>query len=72
MVVFEQATSGAHAEDLYATTRTANGWSEAVNLTAASPHGCNHDPAFSPDGSRVTFDCGEDQYGDTRAPTRAA
>jgi hypothetical protein len=50
----------AHPVDLYAVTRTAEGWSAPKNLTALSPGLFNKQPAISPDGTRVLFDCGAD------------
>lgn len=63
LIVFEMR--GPHAMDLYATTLKSGAWTAPVLLTAASAHPFNHDPALSPDGTTVIFDCGPDPYGDT-------
>ena len=63
LVVFEMA--GPHEMDLFATTLKNGAWTKPLLLTAMSTHPFNHDPALSPDGSKVAFDCGGDPYGDT-------
>jgi hypothetical protein len=60
-VVFA-SQGGPHAVDLFATTRTAEGWGEAVLLTSDSPYAYNNMPAITPEGGAVTFDCGSEPY----------
>lgn len=51
---------GAHALDLWAVRREANGWSAPVLLTAASPYDSHTQPVISEDGSKVLFNCDPD------------
>ncbi len=61
-VVFPAA--GPHAMDAYAIARTSpTTWSAPVLLTAVSPFRFHHDLAISADGTKTTFDCGDDPYG---------
>lgn len=52
-----------HTRDLFLVRRAGDGWSNPENLTAAGRHAYNKQPALSPDGRRVAFDCGPDPYG---------
>lgn len=60
-IVFS-SQGGPHAVDLFATTRTDSGWSEATLLTADSGYEYNNMPALTADGAGVTFDCGSEPY----------
>jgi hypothetical protein len=60
-VVFS-SQGGPHQVDLFVTTRSAGGWTEAVLLTGDSPYAYNNMPAITPDGSAVSFDCGAEPY----------
>ncbi len=57
------ANGGPHTLDLWAITRTDQGWTGPVLLTADSPYAWNSQPALSFDGSTVLFDCGDQPYG---------
>jgi hypothetical protein len=59
-VVVFPASGASHPIDLYAVTRTPEGWSEPRNITLLSPGNYNKQPAISSDGTRVLFDCGAD------------
>ncbi len=53
---------GTHEEDLFVTHRSANGWTEAVNLTSELRSTHNALPRFSKDGIHVVFSCGATWY----------
>jgi hypothetical protein len=56
-------SGGPHALDLWAIRRQGDGWSEPVLLSGGSPYQFNHTAAFSADGARLVFDCGDEPYG---------
>ncbi len=57
------ASSGPHGSELFSIVRTEAGWSDARDLSAASPFDFNQRPSLSPDSRRVVFDCGQDPSG---------
>ncbi|MEZ4371029.1 MAG: hypothetical protein R3B07_09385 [Polyangiaceae bacterium] len=61
-IVFS-ADGGSHSRDLYVTRKTGGSWSSKQLLTASSSYAHNTQPAPSPDGKRVVFDCGNEPYG---------
>lgn len=61
-VVVYEAESGPHDLDLYVTRRQGDAWSAAQLLTGDSPLPYNRQPAWSDDGSKIAFDCGESAY----------
>jgi hypothetical protein len=63
VVVYPKTTRANH-DDLVAVTKTGDAWGPEVVLTAAMPFDYAHDPSFSPDGTRVAFDCGPSPYQD--------
>jgi hypothetical protein len=62
LIVFP-APGDSHPIDLWAVTRSKDVWTAPVLLTGKSPYAFNHQPALSPDGSKVIFDCGDLPYG---------
>lgn len=61
MVVYE-AEGGPNDLDLYLTKRQGGSWSTAQLLTGDSPLPYNRQPAWSADGTKIAFDCGESAY----------
>ena len=61
-VVWEGSGTDGHRRDLYAASRQGDGWTKPKRLTAGSKHTFHGWPSFSPDGSRVVFDCGDVPY----------
>lgn len=59
------ATGGPHLVDLFATRRRGGGWAAPVLLTAASTYPYNNMPALTFDGTKVTFDCGQNPSPET-------
>ncbi len=55
-------TRGTHDEDLFITQRTGSGWTTPQEITTASSKSRNSQPAFSRDGTRVAFSCGNSTY----------
>jgi hypothetical protein len=53
---------GTHDRDIFAIRREGDAWSAPVELTTASPFANHHQPAFSADGTKVIFACGDDPY----------
>lgn len=59
-------TGGPHQIDLFATRRRAAGvYSDPVLLTAASTYPFNNMPAITFDGTKVSFDCGQNPFPET-------
>jgi class 3 adenylate cyclase len=63
-VVIVLSPNGPHSIDLWAITRNGSGWNSPALLTAGSPYDFHDAPAFSADGTRVAFECGNRPYGD--------
>ncbi len=61
-VVFA-AKGPVHTRDLFLVRRAGETWSAPENLTDAGRHAYNKQPALSPDGRWLAFDCGPDPYG---------
>ncbi len=59
------ASTGPHMVDIFATRRQGSRWSAPVLLTGASTYPYNNMPALTLDGTRVTFDCGQNAYPET-------
>lgn len=55
--------AGPHAADLYAISRSEDGWTVPLLLTGDSSHQYNLHPSISNDGTNVVFDCGADSGG---------
>ena len=53
---------GAHTRDLFIVEKNGDRWGAPRVLTAQSPFAYNNTPAFSDDGSRVLFECGDEPY----------
>lgn len=53
---------GTHAQDLWLIRREGDSWSAPVEITSASPFAFNNQPAFSPDGQKLVFNCGPVPY----------
>ncbi len=53
---------GTHNRDVFAIRREGDAWSTPVELTTSSPFLNHHQPAFSADGTKVIFACGDDTY----------
>jgi hypothetical protein len=61
VVVYPAA--GTHNVDLYAIKRSNGAWGAPVLLTGDSSFPFHHDVAIAWDGSRIVFDCGQENYG---------
>jgi hypothetical protein len=59
------ASTGPHVVDIFATRRQGSRWSAPVLLTGASTYPYNNMPALTLDGTRATFDCGQNAYPET-------
>ncbi|MCA9632071.1 MAG: hypothetical protein KC766_30665 [Myxococcales bacterium] len=57
------ADGGSHSRDLFITRKSGSSWSAKQLLTASSKFAYNTQPAPTPDGKRVVFDCGNAPYG---------
>ena len=68
LVVYAQS-DGPHTLDLFAISRTEDGWSSPSLLTGDSPYGWNYIPALAQDGNRLLFDCGDEPYGEIGTST---
>lgn len=53
---------GAHERDIWVTRRSGAGWSAPVAVSAASSFAFHSAPAWSADGARLLFLCGDDPY----------
>lgn len=63
-IAFTEA-GGKHSADIFVLRRGADGgWNAPLNVSDGSPFSYNSAPNFSPDGSKVVFDCGPLPYGD--------
>ncbi len=61
--VVYSADGGSHSRDLYVTQKSGDSWSAQKLLTSSSAYAYNTQPAPTPDGTRVVFDCGNEPYG---------
>lgn len=61
-LVVYAASTGPHAVDLFSTRRVSGRWLAPKLLTSASTYPYNNMPALTHDGTRVTFDCGQNPY----------
>jgi len=61
-IVYPLGGGPSHPLDLWRLERAGNAWAAPVLLTAASPYAYNSQPALSPDGAKVVFDCGDQPY----------
>lgn len=60
------ASNGPHLVDLFATRRRGTGvYSDAVLLTGASTYPYNNMPAITFNGTKVSFDCGQNPFPET-------
>lgn len=59
------ADGGTHTRDLFVTRKAGGSWSDKLLLTTSSPYAYNAQPAPTPDGKGVVFDCGNEPYGGT-------
>lgn len=59
------SVGGPHMVDLFATRREGGGWSAPTLLTGASTYPFNNMPALTFDGTKVTFDCGQNAFPET-------
>jgi hypothetical protein len=59
------ASGGPHQVDVFATRKVSGRWSEPVLLSRGSSYPYNNMPALTLDGTRVTFDCGQNMYPET-------
>lgn len=66
-LVVYASTGGPHMVDIFATRRQNGLWSDPQLLTGASTYPYNNMPALTLDGTRVTFDCGQNPYPETGA-----
>lgn len=57
------ADGGPHTRDLFVTRKSGATWSDKLLLTASSPYAYNAQPAPTPDGKGIVFDCGNEPYG---------
>ena len=62
-LVVYPAAGGPHDMDLWAVSRTGDGWTDPLLLTGASPYAFQGHPALADDGSRLVFHCGPVAYG---------
>ena len=51
-----------HTRDLFMVEKKSGNWGAPTVLTAQSPFSYNSTPAFSDDGSRIVFECGDEPY----------
>jgi hypothetical protein len=61
-IVFPKG-GGPHELDLWVTIRSGDAWSAPVLLTGNLDYQYSDSPAFSPDGKRIAFTCGNQPYG---------
>jgi hypothetical protein len=61
-LVVYPAAGGPHKVDLWAISRSGDGWSAPQVITLASKAQYNEQPAVSADGKKVLFDCGSADY----------